>query len=208
MRELALAANQRPRLRRQIRRPRVERVERREGLPEALADELEDFLGLRQVLEAVRPEVAQPDALERLLGEQPAGRVRDENLAAMAGGADARGTMDADPDVSSSGRPGVAGVDPHPHSQLPALRPALGRERPLPVQGGRDSVARRGERDEERVALSVDLVAAVTREGIAQEAAVGRERIAVALPELVEKRRRPLDVREEKGDRSRAELAG
>ena len=54
------------------------------------------------------------------------------------------------------------------------------------------------ERDEERIAFVVDLVAAVTGERLAQKAAVLAERVPVALStELVQQLRRALDVREE-----------
>ena len=56
------------------------------------------------------------------------------------------------------------------------------------------------EGDEKRVSLGVDLVAAVLGEGLAQDALVLREHLAVALAQLLEQPRRPLDVREEEGD--------
>jgi hypothetical protein len=70
-------------------------------------------------------------------------------------------------------------------------------KRQLRIERRRDSIPRRGERDEERVALGVDLGATVTRVCLADKPTVRGERIGVELPELMEERRRALDVREE-----------
>ena len=72
------------------------------------------------------------------------------------------------------------------------------------LRDGRDGRLGGRERDEERVAFTVDLVAAVARTGLADDAPVLLERVAVdRRPELLEQRRRPLDVREHHRHRSR-----
>jgi hypothetical protein len=82
-------------------------------------------------------------------------------------------------------------VETHPHRQLELL---------LCLTRRRERSRRRRESDEERVALRVDLDAAVARERVAQDVTVLRELLAVPLgAELVQKSRRALDVREEKG---------
>ena len=83
-------------------------------------------------------------------------------------------------------------MNAHPHRQLePLLRLARGAER---AGGGREG-------DEERVALRVDLDAAVPLERVAQDTPMLGERSRVVIrAELVQEARRPLDVREEKGD--------
>ena len=160
--ELALPADQRRPLHRQVRRPCVEGVEWRELVVEALRDELEDPFGLRQVPEAVWSEVAQRDVLERLLREQLTCRMRYEDLASVAGGADAGGAVDAQPDISPPlvGRASHVWI-PFEPARLPAVGPGMGRERTLRFEGSHDSVPRRGERDEERVALGIHLVPVV-----------------------------------------------
>jgi hypothetical protein len=100
--------------------------------------------------------------------------------------------VDVGTDVALVGQKRRAGVKAHPHRKL---------ERIL-------RLARRGKRarcswkrDEEGVALGVDLDPAVGLEGLAQHAPVLRELIGVALgSELVQQPRRALDVGEEEGD--------
>ena len=93
------------------------------------------------------------------------------------------------------------GVQAHAHRDRPGrellVRLLRGRRRSL---GGR-------ERDEERVALGVDLDAAVSGERIAQHAAVLGERLGVRVrPERVQQPRRALDVGEEEGDGAGREI--
>ena len=57
-----VAADERGRLERQVVGPGVERGERREAVREIGVLDLEDVLGLEQVLEPAQPEVAQRDA--------------------------------------------------------------------------------------------------------------------------------------------------
>ena len=63
------------------------------------------------------------------------------------------------------------------------------------------------ERDEERVALRVDLDAAVPRERVPQHPPVLGQRLRIPLrAELVQQPRRALDVREQEGDRAGGEI--
>ena len=81
-------------------------------------------------------------------------------------------------------------------------------ERLLSVTRGRDGIWRRGEGDEEGVALRVDLDAAVALERLAQHTPVFGQRLGVALgPKLVQQLRRTLDVGEEKRDGAGRERA-
>ena len=92
-------------------------------------------------------------------------------------------------------------MEPHPDADRP------GRERVLPLAGRGDGARRGREGDEERVALRVDLDAAVRGEGVAQHAPVLGERLRVRLgPERVQQPRRALDVREEERDGAGREL--
>jgi len=81
-------------------------------------------------------------------------------------------------------------------------------ERTLRRDGGVDRVPGPREREEERVALGVDLGAAGRAERLADEAAmVARERPERLVAQLLQELRRPLDVRERERDRSRVERA-
>ena len=82
----------------------------------------------------------------------------------------------------------------------PSRRPPAPRRRQRPPR-------RPSERQEERVALGVDLDAAVAGERVAQHAPMLRQRLGVALPtQVVEQARRTLDVGEEERDGAGGEL--
>jgi hypothetical protein len=77
-------------------------------------------------------------------------------------------------------------------------------ERSFGILRRRERTISRRERDEERIALRIDLDAAVRAERLAQNEPVRVECIRVPFrPELVEQSRRALDVPEEKGDGAR-----
>jgi hypothetical protein len=76
------------------------------------------------------------------------------------------------------------------------------RKRELALNCREEPVSGAGERDEERIALRVDLVSPVRIEGCPEQALVLVENVAVMLPKLFDESRRPFDIREEKGDRA------
>ena len=98
----------------------LERPQRREIGRQALDLELEDPLGGAEVLEPVRPEVAGAH-----LNERPRG-LRQEDLAPVADGGDARRPVDVDADVAVRGRSRLAGVEPHPDPDGAAGQRPLG----------------------------------------------------------------------------------
>jgi hypothetical protein len=73
-------------------------------------------------------------------------------------------------------------------------------ERSLRGLGGADGIVGIGERNEEAIALSVDLLAAVLLERVAQEPPMISQNVGVMVAELVQQTRRSFDVRKEKGD--------
>jgi hypothetical protein len=89
------------------------------------------------------------------------------------------------------------------HADANRARP----ERSSRVVGGGDCVGRAGERDEEGVALGIDLDARVPRERVTQGAPVLREEIGVCRSVFLEQPRRALDIGEEERDGSRRQLA-
>ena len=145
--ELTLAADERDRDDGQI-----GGVERPEGREVALS-ELEEALCAGQILQAVLAEIA-----DGSVGRQEAaGRLGDDDLAAVRGGGDPRRAVDVYADVPLVGHERLAGVNAHPNPDRPGL------ERPLRVDRGGDGVGCPRERDEERVALRVHLDTAVSR---------------------------------------------
>ena len=112
---------------------------------------------------------------------------------------DPGGAVDVGADVALVRQQRRARVNAHPHRD---------RQRRLGFLRGRQRTRRGRERDEERIALRVDLDAAVPRERVAQDASMLGERLRVLrLAELVQQPRRALDVGEEEGDGAGRELA-
>ena len=72
----------------------------------------------------------------------------------------------------------------------------------LSLDRGADGVARAREREEERVALCVDLDPVARGECVPDDAPVRREDVAVFVTEALEELRRVLDVGEHERDRS------
>jgi hypothetical protein len=182
--QLLLPADERLELERQVRV--VQAPERRE----LAAAELVEVKGLGQVLQPVLAEVVQ---LERRV-DQIARRLREENLAAVPHGGDARSADDVDTDVAVVGQRGLAGVNanPDPERRL--------REGELRLVSGCDGVCDAREGDEERVPLRIHLDPAVPHECVPQQPPMLGERVRVAGAELLQQTRRPLHVREQERD--------
>ena len=87
--------------------------------------QLEEALRRREVLEPVFAEVAYGVACDEV-----ARRLRQEHLAPVPGGSDARRAVDVDPDVALVGHDGLARVEPHADADRPAAK------RRLPIGGG------------------------------------------------------------------------
>ena len=152
------------------------------------------------VLQVLLPEVDDRDSVGELVAEQRARRLRKQDLAAVAGRADARGADDVEPEVALVADRRLAGVQAHPDADLAALRPLVCRERALGRHRPGDCVPRARERVEERVALGVDLGATLVAEALAEQQPVVADDVAVGVAELLEQPRRALDVGEEKRD--------
>ena len=90
---------------------------------------------------------------------QKASRRRGQNdLPSVGGGGDSRSPVDVDPDVAFVRQLRLPGVDPDPDANRAAREPVAR------VRGGCNRVGCSGERNEERVALRVDLDACVRAE--------------------------------------------
>ena len=150
------------------------------------------------------PRSRQVDPGRQRLADEPAGRRRDDDLAAVPGGRDPGGAVDVDPDVAlvAPGRPrrcgGPSGPGPvRPSGQSAAGQPALAVDRrPDRLGGARED-------DEERVALGALLQTAVGLErGPEDRPVAGQQGCRVALgPDLLLEPARALDVAEQEGDR-------
>ena len=184
-RELALAADQQRRLHREVRRPALERAQRREGLPEPVFDELVEPYRPAEVLQPVLAQVT--DGV--LVADEVAGGLGEQHLTAVPGSADPCGPRHVEPDVSRLSDPRLTRVEADAH-----LEPVLGA---LDLHSRCDRVRRPRERGEERLALRVDLAPVVPFERGADDPVVLRERRVVVVAELLEQARRSFDIGEE-----------
>ncbi len=142
-----------------------------------------------EVLEAVLSQVSE-------LAVDELGRGRgDQHLSAAAGCRDAGSAMDVFADVSLLRHEGRTGVQAGPHVDRPRSKRLRHRFR------GGERARRRGEGEEERVALRVTLYAVVCCAGFANHPPVLGECLGVRpCAELVKQLRRALDIREEERD--------
>ena len=118
----------------------------------------------------------------------------------MGSGADAGHLMHGEIDVTVPDRRGLTGVHPDPHPHLDSRWPRVSRQRSLALQAGGDRFGGVGEREEERVALGVDLHAAMVGEGAAKQRLMGGQHVRIALADLAEEAGRAFDVGHDEGD--------
>ena len=130
-----------------------------------------------------------------LVLEQRVRRLGDEDLTALAGGADARRAMDGEAVVLVGGDRRLTRVDAHADARLHVVRPLVADERALSRQRGSDGVLWPPERHEERVALGADALAARLLEDAAQNPVMLGEHVAVPLAEPAYERRSSLRCR-------------
>jgi hypothetical protein len=133
---------------------------------------LEQPLGLGEVFQAVLAEVALDRLGRQIDPDQLTGRLRDEYLAAVRRGADARGPVQIDADVPLDCSRRLAAVDPHAYSQWHVLRPCVAGERALRGHRRRDGVPGGRKGREVGVALVVDLLTSVTGDRLPQQPAM------------------------------------
>ena len=177
---------------------------RKVGL-KAVDVELEEPLRPVDVLEPVDAEVAHGHSVDLVLDEL-ARRVGQQHLPAVRNRADARRPVDADAHVALVPDDGLAGVQADADADLAAVGPIMGREGALDRDGGAQRRARAREREEEGVALRVDLATVTSRHGLADDLPVLLEKLGVAVAKTLKQPCRALDVGEEEGDGPAREL--
>ena len=117
---LAFAADDRGRRCGQRQPGARERARRRELRGEVVEDELVEALGLGKVLEPVLAQ--RPDARPR---HERAGRLREQDLAAVSRVGDPRRAMDVEPDVRAARTARVPAVDAHPDAHVDPFGPRV-----------------------------------------------------------------------------------
>ena len=176
-------------------RPRQVRVRDRSQGREALRAELEDPDGLGEVLQPVLAEVKEQTVTWIELVSR---RLREEHLVAVPARRDASPKVNVLADIALAGEVRHPRVDPDADADR-----SFGEQLDALLGSCKRSGSRR-EREEEGIALRIDLDTAVGSERLAQDRAMLLEFLGVPLrPELVQQLRRAFDVCEEKGDGSR-----
>ena len=162
--DLALSADERGRLQRQVRRARFETARRWELAFQVRHDELEQPLSRGEVRQTVLAEVEHLGRVERAFSEEVARRLREEDLARVRGTPDALRAADAQPRVPvvRGDRFGRADADPE---AADASRRALATDR------GCNRVPRAGKGDEQGIAVRVQLEPAVLADDRSHEVA-------------------------------------
>ena len=135
-----------------------------------------------------------------MIGEQPAGRGGEQDLASVGAGADAGSTRDRQPDVTITGHLWVSGVDAHAHLDLDSVGPDVLGQRRLGGSGSLGRLTGAGEGHEERLRLAVDHHSLVGVERLFQQTAVLSDHLLVSLAETVLQLRGALNVGEEQSD--------
>ncbi|MDQ4036084.1 MAG: hypothetical protein M3153_09145 [Chloroflexota bacterium] len=106
---------------------------------------------------------------------------RQDHLAAMRGGGDARCLVDVEAEIVAISRDRPPSVDPHPHPEWSVGECVLG------LGSRTHGPGRTREHGEDGIALRIHLNAVMGRERVAQDAAVRRQRLGIdSRAELVE----------------------
>ena len=186
----------------------VQRLERREGARTVRRDELVDPHRPVEVLQPLGSEVAHGDLRELVLGvlEQGMRRLREQDLPAVPGRADARRAMDGQAEVAVRVERCLAGVNAHPYSHVDPVGPRVLRERLARGHGGRHGIAGAPEDRVGPVPLGLHLLAARLLHRFPEDAPVIGQDGAVPVAKTPKQRGRPLDVGEEEGDGAAREL--
>lgn len=134
--------------------------------------------------------------------EEARRRMRDENLPPVSHSTDSRRAMNRQADVPIDGQVRLSRMDAYPHPDGGSSGPRVRCDGLLARGGCEDGVLRAWKSDEERVALVVDLPAAVGSECFPEEAVVIGQDACVLAAMRPEELRRTYDVREQKRGRS------
>jgi hypothetical protein len=90
----------------------------------------------REIFQPVLAEIDDANVVRQVVLDELARCVRQQNLTAVRGGADARTAVDTHADVALAADQRLAGVQSHADAERGVLRPGLGGERPLRRDGG------------------------------------------------------------------------
>ena len=172
-------------------------IERRQGSvgaewltqrPGAVERQLVDVLVL-EALQMLFAEVVDGCPLGQLAPEEGASGGGEQHLPTVAGRADAGSAHDVDTEISLVADLRLPGVQSHAHAHLVLRGPLVRGERALGGNRGGGRVPRPRKREEEGIALRVDLLAVVGGESLADDAAVRACDLGIAVAECLSRPR-------------------
>jgi hypothetical protein len=134
-------------------------------------------------------EVTDTNVVRQLVLDELARGVGQKNLTTVTRGTNARAPVDAHPDISLAADEWLSGMEPHPYANRSTLGPGLRSERALSRYRGGNRVSRAGKRNEERVALRVDLVPVELFNRGTKQPRVRRQNFVVPVAELLQQPR-------------------
>ena len=141
-------------------------------------------------------DVRQAYPTREILNNEVVRCARHKDLAAMACSRYPSCPVDLHANVIRAGNEWLAGVDPHPDADVHAVWPRGATKHPLRIDRACNCVRGARERDEERIALCVDLVPVPRREGGSKNSTVLGEQVRVATAQPLQQLSRPLDIGE------------
>ena len=154
-----------------------------------------------KILEPKVAELANTKVIWKTVADDGDHGPRHQHLTAVAGGADARGTVDLEPDVVAVPLRGLAEVKSHADPDIGTLRPSRSRQCSLALRRGAHRLDRAPEYHEEGVALRANLEATVACKGVAQDGPMPVEQLLVFVGPAAGETRRTLDIGKQEGDR-------
>ncbi len=175
-------------------------AQRRKLRRQPVDDKLVELLGRIQVLEPVASQVAQCNARWQVPFDETARGVREQNLAAVPRGGNARSAMDVEPDVVVAAQIGHAAVHPHSDPNRRLRGPLGRRERALRGGSAPDRIDGQPEHCEERIAFGRNLDATCFPDRLAHDRVVLLQERPETVPQAFDEAGRPLDVGKEEGD--------
>ena len=158
--------------------------------------------GTVEVLQPLLAEALERDPGRQVVVDQVARRPGQQDLAAVPGGHDPRGPVDAETDVAVVPHRRFARVEPHAYADLAAGGPSVRACAPLGSDRCEHRIPRASECGEERIALGVDHATARLRDSRRHQRVVVDEDVVIPIrAEGLQQLGRALDVGEEERDR-------
>ena len=157
-------------------------------------DDLRDLVVAGDASKLMGPEFDEPRVLRKVVGDVFAGRTGGKCLTAVPGRPKARDQVDIHPDVALVAELWFSDVKPDPDANRNAIGPSVITQAPVDGQRGRGGLRTHWKNGEKLIGPRVNLATAVRSHHGTNKPALLGEDVAIPGPELIQERRRPLDV--------------